>query len=80
VASLYIDWAIPTPEQLDILYIFPENEKVHFKICSVDENYVYAPLGYYAASSGGFLPTFRFEFTTTNIAELYNHCLSLLTM
>jgi len=43
VAILYTDWDIPTPEQLDILYIFPENKKKCFKICSVDENY--APLG-----------------------------------
>jgi hypothetical protein len=78
VANLCTDWAIPTPEQFDCLYIFPENKKAYFKICSVDENY--APLGYYAARSGNFLPTFRFEFTTINIADLYRHCLSLLTM
>lgn len=78
VASLYTDCAIPTPEQLDILYIFPENKKKDFRVCSVDENCTL--LGYYPASSGNFIPTFRFEFTTTNITDLYGQCLSLLTM
>jgi hypothetical protein len=62
---------------IDILYIFPGNKKAYFKVCSVN-NYIL--LGYYTASSGHFLPTFRFEFTTTNIADFYSHFLSLLTM
>jgi len=69
VASLYTDWAIQTPEQLDILYIFPENKNAYFKICSVDENY--APLGYYAASSGNFLPTT--QLLTPTHAQLQRH-------
>jgi hypothetical protein len=68
----------PPPPQLNILYIFPESKKVYFKVCCVDENC--ALLWYYAASSGKVLLSFRFEFTTTIVTELYSYFLSLFTM